>query len=88
MEKETEELQLNQAFEQFMHSNYSGGQITKGFVLGAMKYGYMLGKKTNYTEEEVIELLKMFAPHIRYNHKELPHTWSQVVQEWFAENKK
>lgn len=41
-----------------------------------------------YTEEEVKELLKRFAPHIRYNHKELPHTWSQVVQEWFAENKK
>ena len=41
-----------------------------------------------YTEEEVTELLKKFAPHIRYNHKELPHTWSQVVQEWFAENKK
>ena len=41
-----------------------------------------------YTEEEVTELLKKFAPHIRYNHKELPHAWSQVVQEWFAENKK
>jgi hypothetical protein len=41
-----------------------------------------------YTEEEVLELLKKFAPHIRYNHKEFPHTWSQVVQEWFAENKK
>ena len=41
-----------------------------------------------YTEEEVTELLKKFAPHIRYNHKELPHTWSQVVKEWFAENKK
>ena len=41
-----------------------------------------------YTEQEVTELLKKFAPHIRYNHKELPHTWSQVVQEWFAENKK
>ena len=41
-----------------------------------------------YTEQEVTELLKKFAPHIRYNHKELPHTWSQVVQEWFAENNK
>ena len=41
-----------------------------------------------YTEEEVTELLKKFAPHIRYNHKELPHTWSQVVQEWFDEHKK
>ena len=57
MEKETEELHLNQVFEQFMHTNYSGGQITKGFVLGAMKYGYMLGKKTNYTEEEVENLI-------------------------------
>ena len=29
---------LEQAFVRFMERNYSGGQITKGFVLGAMKF--------------------------------------------------
>jgi hypothetical protein len=43
--------------------------------------------KTKYSEEEVFELLKKFAPHIRYNHKELPHTWQQVVKEWFEQFK-
>jgi len=45
-------------------------------------------QERSYSEEEVLELLKKFAPHIRYNHKELPHTWEQVVKEWFEQNKK
>ena len=58
-------------------------EVAKDLWLSAIKE-----QKRMYSEEEVLELLKKFAPHIRYNYKELPHTWSQVVKEWFAENKK
>ena len=45
-------------------------------------------QQQGYSEEEVIELLERFAPHIRYNYKELPLTWVEVVKEWFEQFKK
>jgi hypothetical protein len=71
--------------------------VKKGFIDGvksdaARDYWYEKFQKEQenkmYSEEEVFELLKKFAPHIRYNHKELPHTWQQVVKEWFEQFKK
>ena len=45
MNKET----LEEAFERFMKTNFSG-QLTKGFVLGAMKFGakWQIGKQDNF----------------------------------------
>ena len=58
-------------------------EVAKDLWLSAIKE-----QKRMYSEEEVLELLKKFAPHIRYNYKELPHTWSKVVKEWFEQFKK
>ena len=45
-------------------------------------------QERSYSEEEVIKLLEKFAPHIRYNYKELPYTWVEVVKQWFEKFKK
>ena len=72
-----------------LENNY---KPTKESFKLACKRNFIRGAKWQaermYSEEEVGELLKKFAPHIRYNYKELPHTWSQVVKEWFEQFKK
>ena len=80
---------LEEAAEKFRSNNpgtMQGGNNTK--ILNAFKNGAKWQAERMYSEEEVLELLKKFAPHIRYNYKELPHTWSQVVKEWFEQFKK
>ena len=86
VEKEAEELELHRYSEDYANCNTTDDEFS--LLKNAFIAGAEWKKEKLYTEEEVTELLKKFAPHIRYNHKELPHTWSQVVQEWFAENKK
>ena len=53
---------LEEAFVRFMEINYSG-QLTKGFVLGAMKFASKWQAERMYSEEEVIELLQKALTH-------------------------
>jgi len=91
VEKEAEELEL-QYYAEKRYPEDGSFTIMDIDIAEYRRFAFIEGAKWQakrmYSEEEVKELLKRFAPHIRYNHKELPHTWSQVVQEWFAENKK
>ena len=57
--EEPKQETLEEAFEKFMNQNFSG-QLTLGFVLGAMKFGAKWQQeqdKNKYSEEEVLKLL-------------------------------
>jgi hypothetical protein len=43
---------LEEAFEKFMETNFCG-QLTKGFVLGAMKFGAKWQQERSYSEEDM-----------------------------------
>jgi hypothetical protein len=55
-----QETTLEEAFEKFMNQNFSG-QLTLGFVLGAMKFGAKWQMERSYSEEEVIAFCEWFA---------------------------
>jgi len=60
--EEPKQETLEEAFEKFMNQNFSG-QLTNGFVLGAMKFGAKWQQeqdKKMYSEEEVIKLLQQY----------------------------
>ena len=83
---------LEEAAQKRFPINHNLSILERMGLNSAANMGFIEGAKWQaermYSEEEVLELLKKFAPHIRYNYKELPHTWSQVVKEWFEQFKK
>jgi hypothetical protein len=82
--KETLEEFIDEELEGVYFTNISKRKEVETLI----ELGAKWQQERSYSEEEVFELLKKFAPHIRYNHKELPHTWEQVVKEWFEQFKK
>jgi hypothetical protein len=76
---------LEEAFEKFMETNFCG-QLTKGFVLGAMKFGAKWQQKRSYSEEEVIvminEIVEKHCTYFEQKHKDT------VKLGWFEQFKK
>lgn len=48
---------IEEAFGRFMEINFSG-QLTRGFVLGAMKFANKLAQETLYSREDMIKAIK------------------------------
>ena len=81
MKKET----LEDAFVKFMESNYCGGQITKGFVLGAMKFASIWQSERSYSEEDMIDFAMFYYTH---QGKATKYWGKDLFKEWFEQFKK
>lgn len=70
------------AFEMFMNKNFSG-QLTKGFVLGAMKFGVKWQQeqdKNTYTLDEVLEVFEQFQTHLPFHYEFLVKEHLQILK--------
>lgn len=56
VEEEALDLEFKRVFENFMDNNFNG-QLTKGLVLGAMRFGANWQAERMYTESEVWDIL-------------------------------
>lgn len=81
-EKET----LEEAFEKFMETNFSG-QLTKGFVLSAMKFGAKWQMKRGYSEED---MKKAFCNggNLDYSVLTSNEVGNKILNKWFKQFKK
>ena len=67
-----------------MNQNFSG-QLTLGFVLGAMKFGAKWQMERSYSEEELLNLLTHFAVEIQRQNKK--GQYPIEIKGWFERNK-
>lgn len=85
---------LEEAFVRFMESNYSGIQITKGFVLGAMKFAINWQKEQDkklYSDEDMLEASKYgynFHKTTQFPNQEFEDSCIRNTQQWFEQFKK
>jgi hypothetical protein len=86
MKEQVKQETLEEAFEKFMETNFCG-QLTKGFVLGAMKFGAKWQQNRSYSEED---MKRAFCNGGQLDYSALTSTefGTKILNKWFETFKK
>jgi hypothetical protein len=84
--EEPKQETLEEAFEKFMETNFCG-QLTKGFVLGAMKFATKWQQQRSYSEEDMKKAI-CNGGNLDYSVLTSTEVGTKILNNWFKQFQK